>query len=377
VDGEALFAGRPAGTWIAATRQPDGLTLDFPPLGIVRADRFLFFFSLYAVTFVAFWCVMFSAKIGRTPARLLGLAALFLSVGALFAFFLVLFGRRRTTLQVVRGTLIATDRDILGTRRRKWAWPWLTALAYTPSCPGDGSRGIVATMVNADPQAVVKRYPKAELEWAAAVLRRALGVPERTPRPEACWPYTDPDPPRPDASRLRLEGCSGRLTLRADPPGLWRTKASEWMLFGLAFSLPSGLLLGGYAWLTFFAGVPVLDALDASMTYLITAGLFVGIGLMAFFVGLTSGLGASELTIDDEEVRLDVRGPFGSGRRRWSRDQVATAFAARDLAQLGLTDGRMVGFFPGHDASDLGWAVAVLRRALGLPICRPTPSLIA
>src|SRR5262249_53353867 len=154
--------------------------------------------------------------------------------------------------------LIATDRDILGTRRRKWTRPWLTALAYTRNCPGDNSRGIIATMVNAEPQAVVKRHTQAELEWVAAVLRRALDLPERTPWPEARWPYPDPDPPQPDASRLRLEECAGRLTLRADPPGRCRTTASQWTLVGLALALPSGLGLGDYAWFTFFSGLPVL-----------------------------------------------------------------------------------------------------------------------
>src|SRR5262249_19926728 len=252
VDAEALFAGRPAGSRIEGRCQPDGLTLDFPPPGIVRADRFLFVFTLYTTAFLAaFWCAAVSDKIGRTPARMLALEALFLSISGLFAFFLVLIGRRRTTLRVARGTLIATDRDILGTRRRKWARPWLTALAYTRNCPVDGSRGIIATMVNAEPQVVVKRHTQAELEGAAAVLRQALDLPARTPRPEACWPYTHPDPPQPDASRLRLEECAGRLTLRADPPSLWRTKASEWTLVGLALVPPSGLGLGAYAWFFF------------------------------------------------------------------------------------------------------------------------------
>jgi hypothetical protein len=187
VDAEALFAGRPTGSRIEGRCQPDGLTLDFPPPGIVRADRFLFVLTLYTTAFLAaFWCATFWDKIGRTPARMLALAALFLSISGLFAFFLVLIGRRRTTLRVAGGTLIATDRDMLGTRRRKWARPWLTALAYTRNCPSDRSRGIIATMVNAEPQAVVKRHTQAELEWAAAVLRRALGLPERTPWPEAC-----------------------------------------------------------------------------------------------------------------------------------------------------------------------------------------------
>jgi hypothetical protein len=368
VDAEALFAGQPAGSRIEATRQPDGLTLDFPPLGLVRADRFLFFFSLYTTALLAaFWCATFSDKIGKTPTRMLALAALFLSISGLFAFFLVLIGRRRTTLRVALKTLIATDRDILGTRRWKWGRPWLTALAYTRNCPGDGSRGIIATMVNAKPQAVVKRHTQVELEWAAAVLRRALGLPEHTPWPESCWPYNDPDPPQPEASRLRLEESAGRLTLRADPPGLWRTTASQWTFVGLALVPPSGLGLGVYAWFFFFSGLPVLEALDAGMMYLIVAGLLTWVGLLLFFVWLTSGLSASELTIDDLEVRLVERGLLGSRRRRWPRDQVATAFAARDQAQLGLTDGRMVGFLRGHDASDVGWAVAVLRRILGLP----------
>jgi hypothetical protein len=372
VDAEALFAGRPAGSRIEATRQPDGLTLDFPPPGLVRADRWLFFFSLYTTaSLAAVWCVMFSDKVGRTPDQMVALAALFLSISGLLAFFLVLIGRRRTTLRVACGTLIATDRDILGTRRRKWARPWLTALAYTRNCPGDSSRGIIATMVNAEPQAVVKRHTQAELEWAAAVLRRALNLPERAPRPEACWPYTDPDPPQPDASRLALEEGTGRLTLRADPPGLWRTTASHWTLVGLALALPSGLGLGVYAWFIFFSGFPVLEMLDAGMIYLIMAGLLTCVGLLAFFVGLTSGLTASDFTIDDLEVRLVERGPLGSRRRRWPRDRVATAFAGRGVAQLFLTDGRMVGFFPGQDASDVGWAVAVLRRALGLPMDAP------
>src|SRR5262249_40118781 len=155
-------------------------------------------------------------------------------------------------------------------------------------------------------------------------------------------------PPQPAASRLRLEECAGRLTLRADPPGLWRTTASEWTIVGLALALPSGLGLGVYAWFIFFSGLPVLGALDAGMIYLIVAGLITWVGLYCFFMGLSSGLSASELTIDDGEVRLVERGLLGSRRRRWPRDQVASAFAARDLAQLGLTDGRMVGFFRGH-----------------------------
>jgi hypothetical protein len=372
VDAEALFAGRPAGSRIEATRQPDGLTLDFPPRGLARADRFLFFFSLYTTALLAaFWCATFSDKIGRTPARMLALATLFLSMSGLFGFFLVLIGRRWTTLRVARKTLIATDRDILGTRRRKWGRPWLTALAYTRNCPGDGSHGIIATMVNAEPQAVVKRHTQADMEWAAAVLRRALGLPERTPWPEACWPYTDSDPPQPEASRLRLEESEGRLTLRADPPGMWRTTASQWTLVGLALALPSGLGLAVYGWFIFFSGLPVLEALDAGMIYLIVAGLFTCVGLLFFFVGLTSGLSASELTIDDRDVRLVERGLLGSRRRRWPRDQAASAFVGRDEAQLFLSDGRMVGFFRAHDASDVGWAVAVLRRALGLSMDAP------
>src|SRR5262249_45471374 len=142
-------------------------------------------------------------------------------------------------------------------------------------------------------------------------------------------------------------------------------------IVGLALALPSGLGLGVYAWFAFFWGLPVLEALDASMSYLIATGLLTWVGLFCFVVGLTSGLSASELTIDDREVRLVERGLLGSRRRRWPRDQVATIFAARHRAQLGLTDGRMVGFFTGHDASDVGWAVAVLRRALGLPMDAP------
>jgi hypothetical protein len=372
VDAETLFAGRPAGSRIEATRQPDGLTLDFPPLGLVRADRFLFFYSLCTIlTLAAIWCAEFSKKFGRAPDQVLALGALFLFLSGLPVFFLVLVGRRRTTLRVVRQTLIATDRDILGTRRRKWARPWLTAPAYTRNCPSDPSRGIIAMMVNAEPQAVVKRHTQAELEWAAAVLRRALGLPERPLRPEACWPYTDPDSPQPEASRFRLEESAGRLTLRADTPGLWRTEASHWTLIGLALALPSGLGLGVYTWFIFFSDLPVLEALDAGLILLIAAGLLTGVGLLAFYVGLTAGLTAAELTIDDREVRLVERGLLGSWRRRWPRDQIATAFAGRGLAQFGLTDGRMVGFLCGHDASDIGWAVALLRRAMGLPMDAP------
>src|SRR5262249_46228365 len=113
VDAETLFAGRPAGARIEATRQPDGLPLDFPPPGLVRAGRFLFFFSLCTIPFLAaYWCAEFSDKIGRTPAQVLALGALFLSLSGLLAFPLVLIGRRRTTLRVARQTLIATDRDI-------------------------------------------------------------------------------------------------------------------------------------------------------------------------------------------------------------------------------------------------------------------------
>jgi hypothetical protein len=149
------------------------------------------------------------------------------------------------------------------------------------------------------------------------------------------------------------------------------------VIFGLLGTLAGGLLFGCCAWLTFFAGFPVLDALDAGMIYLIASGVFVETGLVFLVVGLASGLRASALTIDEDGVRLDERGPFGSGTRRWPRAQVATAFAARDAAQLGLADGRMVNFFRGHDPSDVGWAVAVLRRALGLPMEAPGSCLVS
>src|SRR5262249_24435137 len=147
-------------------------------------------------------------------------------------------------------------------------------------------------------QAVVKRAPKAELEWTASVLRRVLGVGERRPAAEECCPQIDPYPPQPAGSRLHMDEDRDRLTLRGDPPGLWRTDPQTWLLIGIPWTLGSGVCLAGYVWISFIGGWPVLEVLDSSVPYLIAGVILTWVGLKLLFYGLTAGLCATELSID-------------------------------------------------------------------------------
>jgi hypothetical protein len=187
----------PAGNNVLVDRQPDGVTLTVPPLGLHRGGGFLFWWTLlwnaFAVPFTA--VVVYETAQGRfkindEPAGNWGylLPLPFLVAGIISLLIVLHLGRRRAALAVVGDRLLAMSVGLFETRQGEWQRDQLDDIRAGPSGINQNGRDLLELQIL--PRvgakfALLGGRRDVELKWLAAVLRQELGLGSARPTPAA------------------------------------------------------------------------------------------------------------------------------------------------------------------------------------------------
>jgi hypothetical protein len=188
-------------------RHADGITIAYPPLGLVRGGGFIALFALIwnVITLPLTGMVYYQAVTGApvfngAPARLWWylFPLPFLLVGAATALAALHLARRRAGLAVVGDSLMAMKGGLFGSRRGEWKRRQVTAVQAAPSGFTQNDQPLLQLEIQAEGQprfTLLAGRPDAEIEWLATALRQALQLPPaplRAPKPiRPAAPVTD------------------------------------------------------------------------------------------------------------------------------------------------------------------------------------------
>lgn len=197
-DGPETIPPQPASSKAVLRPQADGLTLRIPPAGLRKGSKGLFTFGLmwtgFMVVFTTFAALILTGVIEGesnidSTGELIGAIAfvcLFWAIGLGMLIGAINAGRREAVIDLIGGngpgTLLVTTKSLFGTKQREWSADQLSHIRV-------GESGIE---VNDVPVMELQVHPKEdkkvgllrqldddELEWIAANLRVALGVPSK------------------------------------------------------------------------------------------------------------------------------------------------------------------------------------------------------
>jgi hypothetical protein len=195
----------PRGSRTVVSEADDGITIEVPPGGVLRGASGRTMLAIAAVALVcAIWLPALAPVLGMAPGAALLLPRIglsFLALGAVAAWTVLRKARRHTALAVVGDRLLALERRPLRNVRHEWARDDLAGVrvgahASTPENEREAlaQQFWVAALRVEDRDGRVTwlliDHDRADLEWIAARLRRALHLPndptaERTEPPPA------------------------------------------------------------------------------------------------------------------------------------------------------------------------------------------------
>ncbi|NBC11243.1 MAG: hypothetical protein GVY24_05825 [Planctomycetes bacterium] len=202
-DGPETIPPQPASSKAVLRSQADGLTLRIPPTGMRKGSKGLFGFSLLWNGFMAvFTTVMVLALTGvlegesdiDSVGEMIGAIAfvgLFWAVGIGMLLGAINAGRREAILDLIggggSGTLLVTTKSLFGTKQREWSADQISHLGVGPS--GIKVNDVPVMELQVHPKegkkvGLLRQLDDDELEWIAANLRVALGVPKHPSQAE-------------------------------------------------------------------------------------------------------------------------------------------------------------------------------------------------
>jgi hypothetical protein len=192
---------------------------------------------------------------------------------------------------------------------------------------------------------------RAELEWAATVLRQALHV--RAVNPHA----------QPLDSRVELQRHADGLTLLVPPAGIGRSQPA---ILLVALIWCSAVALAAIAAIAGGAGPGLLITLPHWA---------IGIGLLLAAIYL--GRRRAVLAVVGDRLLVYQSGPFGGKRGEWAREQIGALCAGpsgtrenqRPILELQIhpIGGKKFGLLAGREAEELRWLAHVLGQSLRVP----------
>jgi hypothetical protein len=194
----AEFPPPPLGCPAVVEHHADGITVTYPPLGLVRGGGFFSLFALLwnavaiPITVLLYGQALTGAPVfNGAPATawwyLFPLPFLLVGVGT--ALVALNLARRRAVLAVIGDSLLVLKAGPFGSRRGEWTRQELTDVLAAPSGIEQNGRPLLQLEVRAEGRpafALLAGRPDAEVEWLAAVLRYALRLGpalQRPPRP--------------------------------------------------------------------------------------------------------------------------------------------------------------------------------------------------
>lgn len=185
---------QPATSKAILTRNPDGITIEFPPRGFSGQARGLLVFGLVWTAGVGlFVSFMIFAKAkpasGGSPLPIF----LFLGVFMLIGFGLILGGvsaaRRRAVIDVVSGAILVTTKGLRGVKSAQWDAGSVKDIRAGPSGTTVNDKPILELQIipaSGDKAGFLAWRDDDELRWAAAELASAMNLrAKRSRRPGA------------------------------------------------------------------------------------------------------------------------------------------------------------------------------------------------
>jgi hypothetical protein len=193
VEGNEEVPQRPATARATLEEHPEGVTLTVAPAGVWHGSRGLFVFSLV-------WCGFMSALTAGLIVALVVQAGVIGNLCLIIPFLLFFWlvgiatllgainmGRRRAVLAVVGETLMVLQTGIFGGIKKEWVKGQLASVHVGPSGMKVNDVPVLNLQIHARDASVVgllTGHGDEELEWMAAILRKALQLP-RFPNPPA------------------------------------------------------------------------------------------------------------------------------------------------------------------------------------------------
>ncbi len=340
---------QPPGSKTVLERRDDGVTLSFPPQELGLAGGLMIHSMIGSFAFAAAVTALVASAGLAGPWWTYLFLGIFWLPGLALLLYVIHKSRQRITLAVTGDTLTFIRTGLFGERQRSWSRAELSHV------------GIVRDEKD-QPQLQVQLKPakkvdlltgldRAELEWAATVLRQALRVQAANPlaRPAGC--------------QVVLQRHADGLTLLVPPAGLWRGSG--------------GLLFVCLAWLGLVAPITVLAFASApwSVRLFLMPFWAAGIGLLLW--AINRGRRRAVLAIVGDRLMVFQSGIFGGKRGEWSRAQIARVCAgpsgeetnSQPVLELQIhpQQGKKFGLLAGRETDELRWLASVLRQALHVP----------
>jgi hypothetical protein len=171
---------QPAGSKTTLEPQGDGFMLRVPPVGVWHGQRFLLIFSMVWCAFCALFTVLVAGSWDWEALPTLPVLAIFWAVGVGMMFVAIRSGRCSATIQATGDRLRIAYIGVFRAREQEWSRAELAAICAGPSGMEVNHRPVIELQVF--PRAgrkfgLLAGRDVAELQWIAAVLRQALGVP--------------------------------------------------------------------------------------------------------------------------------------------------------------------------------------------------------
>jgi uncharacterized membrane protein len=236
---------QPADSRATVEHHADGLTIDYPPAGLWKGSKGLFFF---AILWNAFLVVFTGLGLVNRAWPMVLFSLLFWAVGIVLLLASIRMGKRRTVIDVVPGGLTVTRKSPFGLKSWQWLAEDLQSITVGPS--GVESNDEPLMQLNIQPRTgkqvgILIELDDNELRWLGAQLRHALWG-EQTSRRTATRAPAELNPThipsQPPASNATIDRRRDALTLEFPPAGL--RKASKGMF---TFSLIwNGLVVAAF-----------------------------------------------------------------------------------------------------------------------------------
>lgn len=171
---------QPAGSKTMLEPQGDGFMLRVPPVGVWHGQRFLLIFSMVWCAFCALFTTLVAGSWDWEALPALPVLAIFWAVGVGMMFAAIRSGRCSATIQATGDRLRIAYVGVFRAREQEWSCAELAAICAGPSGMEVNHRPVIELQVL--PRAgrkfgLLAGRDVAELQWIAAVLRQALGVP--------------------------------------------------------------------------------------------------------------------------------------------------------------------------------------------------------
>lgn len=330
--------------------------------------------------------------LGATPFLLIGLTALFFSLGFLFP--------RRTTLLLSGGRMIATRGFGPLRRRRQFELESLTRLLTyyprpSPTPPVISSCRLSVQTRDQRTRTLAAGYKAPVISdlasrLSAELARRGIAVP-LVAAPGSTDPFRAAESPlaenrdgaerseeaplaAPAGTRIQYVDAPGAITFLIPRSG-FRGAAGFFLLFSLIWNSISWSIFISFL-LVFFHSRDFFDLLP-----LLFVLLFVAIGAITAAAAVQLAFRTSVLLATSDSLVFTQKGPIKSRERQWPRGTLAaiavgdsnTSVNGRFLQELKIhaADGTTLGMFDGHPDEDLAWMASALRTFYTLPARRP------